>query len=101
METKQCILAVGRLLRATGTTAVALTLAFAAPTSAQAQHAGHDTTSRARRDTSTLSMAGPLGISMERMGSGTTWIPDAVTLPSRHLAVGRWMVMLHGFGFAQ
>ena len=28
-------------------------------------------------------MAGPLGISMERTGSGTTWIPDAVTLPSR------------------
>jgi hypothetical protein len=43
----------------------------------------------------------PLGISMERMGSGTTWIPDAVALPSRHLMVGKWDVMFHGFVFAQ
>jgi hypothetical protein len=43
----------------------------------------------------------PLGISMERMGSGTTWIPDAVTLPSRHLMIGKWDVMFHGFVFAQ
>jgi hypothetical protein len=48
-----------------------------------------------------MSMAGPLGISMERMGSGTTWIPDAVMLPSRHLMAGGWMVMLHGFLFGQ
>src|SRR4051812_17453823 len=27
----------------------------------------------------------PLGVSMDRMGSGTTWIPDAVSLPSRHV----------------
>jgi hypothetical protein len=30
-------------------------------------HSGHDMTS------------GPLSLSMDRMGSGTTWIPDAVT----------------------
>ena len=48
-----------------------------------------------------MSMEGPLGISMERMGSGTTWIPDAVILPSRHWMPGKWMVMLHGFVFAQ
>ena len=46
-------------------------------------------------------MTSPLGISMERMGSGTTWIPDAVTLPSRHLMIGKWDVMFHGFVFAQ
>ena len=46
-------------------------------------------------------MNGPLGISMERMGSGTTWIPDAVPLPSRHFTAGKWMVMLHGWAFAQ
>ena len=46
-------------------------------------------------------MAGPLGISMERMGSGTTWIPDAVTLPSVHLMGSTWNAMLHGFVFAQ
>ena len=48
-----------------------------------------------------MSMAGPLGISMERTGSGTTWIPDAVILPSRHFMAGGWMVMLHGFLFGQ
>jgi hypothetical protein len=52
-------------------------------------------------DTMAMSMAGALGISMERMGSGTTWIPDAVILPSRHLMLGGWMVMLHGFVFVQ
>ncbi|MDQ3996492.1 MAG: hypothetical protein M3303_05690 [Gemmatimonadota bacterium] len=46
-------------------------------------------------------MSGPLGISMDRMGSGTTWIPDEVTLPSRHLTVGDWRLMLHGFLFGQ
>ncbi|MEP6549532.1 MAG: hypothetical protein ABJB95_00040 [Gemmatimonadales bacterium] len=46
-------------------------------------------------------MIGPAGISMERMGSGTTWIPDAVTLPSRRRMMGSWMVMAHGFVFAQ
>jgi hypothetical protein len=46
-------------------------------------------------------MTSPLGISMERMGSGTTWIPDAVALPSRHLMLGNWDVMFHGFVFVQ
>src|SRR5688572_26479366 len=36
------------------------------------------------RGTGMPGMTGPLGISMERLGSGTTWIPDAVTLPARH-----------------
>jgi len=46
-------------------------------------------------------MIGPLGVSMERMGSGTTWIPDAVTMPSRRTMMGSWMIMAHGFAFAQ
>src|SRR5688572_12779373 len=46
-------------------------------------------------------MTGPLGISMERLGSGTTWIPDAVTLPARHFTIGEWTGMLHGFVFLQ
>jgi hypothetical protein len=53
------------------------------------------------RSGDTASMAGPLGISMERMGSGTTWIPDAVRLPARHLTLGEWTGMLHGFVFLQ
>jgi len=43
----------------------------------------------------------PLGIPMDRMGSGTTWIPDAVTLPSRRLLSGAWEFMLHAFVFGQ
>jgi hypothetical protein len=43
----------------------------------------------------------PLGISMERMGSGTTWIPDAVSVPARHFMAGSWELMLHGVAFAQ
>jgi len=46
-------------------------------------------------------MIGPAGVSMERMGSGTTWIPDAVILPSRRRMLGDWMLMAHGFVFAQ
>ena len=48
-----------------------------------------------------MNMNDPLGISMERMGSGTTWIPDAVPLPARHFMTGSWLIMLHGFGFVQ
>lgn len=47
------------------------------------------------------SSTAPLGISMERMGSGTTWIPDAVSLPARHFMAGSWELMLHGVAFAQ
>ena len=62
----------------------------AAPmTSASRMHSGHDM------------MSGPLTLSMDRMGSGTTWIPDAVTLPSRHKVFGAWEVMAHGFVFGQ
>jgi hypothetical protein len=35
------------------------------------------------------------------MGSGTTWIPDAVPLPARHVVAGSWLLMLHGFGFVE
>ncbi|MDP9176987.1 MAG: hypothetical protein M3O61_04840 [Gemmatimonadota bacterium] len=46
-------------------------------------------------------MSGPLGIPMDRMGSGTTWIPDAITVPSRHRKLGQWDVMAHGFLFVE
>ena len=45
--------------------------------------------------------ADPLGVSMERLGSGTTWIPDAAILPSAHFMAGKWDLMLHGFVFGQ
>src|SRR5579859_7370665 len=77
-------------------------LALSGSRALQAQH--HDTTphvSRPATDTGMMKILDPLGISMERMGSGTTWIPDAVPLPARHWMAGPWLVMLHGFGFAQ
>lgn len=46
-------------------------------------------------------MIGALGISMARMGSGTTWVPDAVSIPSRIGMVGKWMLTAHGFAFVQ
>jgi hypothetical protein len=48
-----------------------------------------------------MMMIDPLGVSMERMGSGTTWIPDAVPLPARHKMSGPWLLMLHGFAFVE
>ena len=46
-------------------------------------------------------MSGVLGIPMDRTGSGTSWIPDGVALPSRHFMLGAWSVMLHGTAFLQ
>lgn len=43
----------------------------------------------------------PFGIPMDRMASGTTWIPDAVRMPSFSRMLGEWDLMLHGFVFAQ
>ena len=54
-----------------------------------------------QHDTAHAMMIEPLGISMSRMASGTTWIPDAVTLPTRELMAGTWDLMLHGFVFGQ
>jgi hypothetical protein len=95
MHWKQLVVAVARVCHWSG---MALVLVTGAAAQAQGQHAGHDTTKQAG---TTMSMAGPLGISMERMGSGTTWIPDDVILPSRHFMVGKWMLMVHGFVFAE
>jgi hypothetical protein len=72
----------------------------------QAQHPMHGDTTHARRaqpDTGMMMMmmVNPLGVPMERMGSGTTWIPDAVPVPARHHMAGSWLLMLHGFAFVQ
>ncbi len=46
-------------------------------------------------------MMTPLEIPMDRMGSGTTWIPDATPIPSRHYDAFGWDLTTHGFVFAQ
>lgn len=43
----------------------------------------------------------PLGISMERMGSGTSWVPDATPMYASHSMLGGWELMLHGVAFVQ
>src|SRR5256885_14411266 len=45
--------------------------------------------------------AGPLGIPETRMGSGTSWLPDASPMHAAHYRLGRWTLMLHGKGFFQ
>src|ERR1041384_4024011 len=56
---------------------------------------------RGQGQQSTPIVRDPLGVPMDRMGSGTTWIPDAVSMPSRHYMAGEWDLMLHGFLFVQ
>ena len=68
-----------------------------------AQDPMHDMPGMGRPDSSQTHqrMTGPLGIPMDRMGSGTTWIPDAVPLPAAHYVAGSWDLMLHGWFFLQ
>src|SRR5881296_988155 len=44
---------------------------------------------------------GPLGIPETRMGSGTSWLPDASPMHAAHHMLGDWTLMLHGKGFFQ
>jgi len=45
--------------------------------------------------------AGPLEIPETRMGSGTSWLPDASPMHAAHYMLGRWTLMVHGKGFFQ
>ena len=71
------------------------------PSMLAAQHPAHQMPQQTPMKPMAMMMNDPLGVSMERMGSGTTWIPDAVPLPARHVMSGSWLLMLHGFGFVQ
>jgi hypothetical protein len=44
-------------------------------------------------------MDGPLGIPMERTGSGTSWLPDDSPMHADHIPDGKWELMLHGVAF--
>ena len=44
---------------------------------------------------------GPLGIPESRMGSGTSWLPDASPMHAAHVLLGDWTLMLHARGFVQ
>jgi hypothetical protein len=74
-----------------------LSLMFAV--TARAQGTTRDTSSHGAMPMMTPD---PLGVSMDRMGSGTTWVPDAAPIPSLYWgAPHRWDVTAHGFGFLQ
>jgi hypothetical protein len=38
----------------------------------------------------------PLGISENRLGSGTSWLPDAAPMQAIHFPLGGWTAMAHG-----
>lgn len=40
-----------------------------------------------------------LGLPMSRIGSGTSWLPDASPMHVAHYQLGRWELMLHGLAF--
>src|SRR2546428_11703495 len=44
---------------------------------------------------------GPLGIPETRMGSGTSWLPDASPMHAAHLRLSAWTLMLHGTAVVQ
>ena len=46
-------------------------------------------------------MAGPLGLPMTRMGSGTSWLPDASSMHAFHASADGWDFMIHGVAFAE
>ncbi len=86
-------------------TTFAAPLAFAQHTHpSQADSAHHnparDSSGKASMRGMSMSSA-PLGIPMQRMGSGTSWLPDVTTMHASHTMLGAWDVMLHGVAFMQ
>jgi hypothetical protein len=73
---------------------------------AQVEHQHHDSTAGQAASMSSMPpMPGmprrPFGIPMTRMGSGTTWLPDASAMRAWHFTAGSWMLMVHGDAFLQ
>ena len=44
---------------------------------------------------------GPLGVPETRLGSGTSWLPDASPMHAAHRRLGAWTLMLHGSAVVQ
>ncbi|MCX5764173.1 MAG: hypothetical protein NTU67_06010, partial [Gemmatimonadetes bacterium] len=68
-----------------------------APSALYAQHEGHDMSAMSNAPMVRFGA----GVPMNRFASGTSWIPDAVSLPSRSWMAGDWHLMAHGYGFLQ
>ena len=43
----------------------------------------------------------PLGIPLSRLGSGTSWVPDATPMRAFHGSLAAWTLMVHGAMFGQ
>src|SRR5512136_42810 len=52
----------------------------------------------AQMDMTTMPRASamPLGLPENRLGSGTSWLPDAAPMQAIHVPLGAWTAMLHG-----
>ncbi|HUR95493.1 MAG TPA: hypothetical protein VMY76_12960 [Gemmatimonadales bacterium] len=70
--------------------AVALLLLTGAAGARAQEHAGPRASPGAAR------VSRPFGIPMTRMGSGTTWLPDASPMRAYHFMPGGWTMMVHG-----
>jgi hypothetical protein len=88
--------------------AALVTAALLLPAAGRAQHEGHAT-----KDTMpgmpgmpgmsgmTMPMAGVLGIPHTRLGSGTSWQPEAAPHYGWHFVRGDWSLMVHGVAYAE
>jgi len=48
-----------------------------------------------------MAPAMPLGIPLSRLGSGTSWLPDASPKRGLHVSLGDWGLMLHGAAYGE
>jgi hypothetical protein len=69
------------------------------PTRLKAAAAAVFAVSIASRMVQAQQQPGVLGIPMTRMGSGTSWLPDAVPMHAVHFRAGAWALMVHGVVF--
>jgi len=87
-----------RLCHVCAVTALALwTQEVARAQEPEHQHQPANADTSAMQAMSNMEMARrPFGIPMSRMGSGTSWLPDASPMRAYHFMPNGWTVMLHG-----
>jgi hypothetical protein len=89
----------------TALAATALILLIPASAEAQHMHGRRQVDSTDYADSAMMrgmqhgAMTMTLGLPMSRMGSGTSWLPDASPMHAAHYEAGRWGLMLHGQAF--
>ncbi len=83
---------------------VALLMPVSSQLRAQAPGMPRDTMRPATGSGSNMQMqvnSPPLGLSMQRSGSGTSWQPDATSMRASHSMLGGWDLMMHGVAYLQ